>query len=408
MESPPPIGPRAALRLMFSRHYGPYFFGNAASATGTWFQNLAAALLIFQLTHSAFLLGVLSFGQFVPALLFAPWSGSIADRFDRRRLLLVLNLVATLLTAILAVLTWTGHVDEWTLIAFGLGNGVTTAFTSPAASAMVATIVPRHELASAVTLNSMTYNLARALGPVLAAACVKTLGFGASFVVNAASFVVLVVALLFLRPVQQRLERHEGSELRRSLELLRRPRLRLFLVVVAVVGFASDPINTEAAAFAAAFHRDPKTWAGVIIGAFGAGAVTAAFLLAGRAEASRRRATATLATLGLGIVAFAATPSLWLAFVPVYVAGFGYLATNAGATSRLQLEVEDHERGRVMALWGVAFLGLRPLASLADGAIAGAVGVRWAAVALTIPALVVAGVLAKSLQSGSRSVTAPN
>jgi MFS family permease len=399
-----PTGPRAALELILSRHYGPYFFGNAASATGTWFQNLAAALLVYQLTHSAFLLGLLSFGQFAPALLLAPWTGGVADRFDRRRLLLVLNVAATVLTSILAVLTWTGHVDQWTLIAFAFGNGLTTAFTSPAASAMIATIVPRRQLASAVALNSMTYNLARALGPVLAAACVRTLGFGASFAVNAGSFVVLAVAVLFLRPRQERHALHGGSRLRDSLELLRRPRLRLFLLVVAVVGFASDPINTEAAAFAAAFHRDPKTWAGVIIGAFGAGAVTAALLLAGRVEGSRRRTTITLATLGLGIVVFAVTPWFWLAFVPAYVAGVGYLATNAGATSRLQLEVEDHLRGRVMALWGVAFLGLRPLASLADGAIAHAVGVRWAAVALAVPALAVAAALAKSLQTEPRSL----
>jgi MFS family permease len=392
--------------LIFSRHYGPYFFGNAASATGTWFQNLASALLIFQLTHSAFLLGVLSFGQFVPALVLAPWTGSVADRFDRRRLLFVLNVVATVLTSILAVLTWTGHANEWVLIAFGFGNGLTSAVTSPASSAMVATIVPRRELAAAVTLNSMTFNLARALGPVLAAACVRTLGFGASFAVNAGSFVVLAVAVLLLRPVQQRFEHREGSQLRRSLELLKRPRLRLFLIVIAVVGFASDPINTEAAAFASAFGRNPNTWAGVIIGCFGAGAVTAALVLAGRAEASRRRATITLVTLGAGIVVFALMPSVWLALVPAAVAGFGYLATNAGTTSRLQLEVADEERGRVMALWGVAFFGLRPLASLADGAIAGGVGVRWAAIALAAPALSVAVVLAKSLQRGSRSVTA--
>jgi hypothetical protein len=176
--------------------------------------------------------------------------------------------------------------------------------------------------------------------------------------------------------------------------------------VIAVVGFASDPINTEAAAFASAFGRNPNTWAGVIIGCFGAGAVTAALVLAGRAEASRRRATITLVTLGAGIVVFALMPSVWLALVPAAVAGFGYLATNAGTTSRLQLEVADEERGRVMALWGVAFFGLRPLASLADGAIAGGVGVRWAAIALAAPALSVAVVLAKSLQRGSRSVTA--
>jgi predicted MFS family arabinose efflux permease len=239
----------------------------------------------------------------------------------------------------------------------------------------------------------MTFNLARAIGPALAALCVRTLGIPASFAINSASYVVLAAALLVLRPREQRRASRESSRLRESFKLVReKPELLGFLLVVAAVGFASDPVNTEAPAFARTFGR-PDTDAGWIIGAFGAGAVTAAFLFGGRPAVSRRRLAITTAMLGAGIVAFSLSPWLSVGFAVLFVAGFGYLSSNTAATSRLQLDVEEHQRGRIMALWGVAFLGLRPIASLADGAIAGFAGVRAAGVALAVPTLAIAVVV---------------
>jgi MFS family permease len=392
-ERPPAeAGPRVALRLIASRRLGPYFFGNALSASGTWFQNLAAALLVYRLTHSAFLLGVLNFCNFIPVLVLAPWAGAAADRFDRRRVVVVTQLASTALSGALAVVAWAGRADEWIVIGCAAALGIASAFSAPAATALVAQLVEPADLPSAVGLNSMTFNIARAAGPALAALSVKTLGIPASFAINAASYLLFVVALLFTRPRAQRTASREETRLRESFRLLRaQPRLVLYLLVVTAVGFASDPVNTEAPAFAHAFGR-ADTLAGPLIGFFGAGAVAAAFLLAGRVAGSRRRMAVTLSLLGLGIVGFSVSPWLPVAFGFLVVAGFGYLASNTSATSRLQLEVEDVQRGRVMALWSVAFLGLRPFASIVDGAIAGAFGVRVAGVCLALPAL--AGVAA--------------
>jgi MFS family permease len=383
----PAAGPRVALRLIWSRRLGPYFFGNALSATGTWFQNLAAALLVYRLTHSAFLLGVLNFCNFIPILVLAPWAGAVADRFDRRRVVIGSQLVSTALSASLAALAWAGLAQVWVVILCALGLGVSSAFSAPASSALIAQLVDAHDLPSAVGLNSMTFNIARAAGPALAALSVKTLGIPASFAINAASYLVFVVALTFLRPRRQETATREEATLGASVQLLRdRPQLVLYLLIVAAVGFASDPVNTLAPAFANAFGR-PDTFAGVLIGFFGAGAVAAAFLLAGRVAGSRRRMAMTLGMLGLGVVGFSVTRWLPVACMLLVVAGFGYLASNASATSRLQLEVADAQRGRVMALWSVAFLGLRPFASLVDGALAASYGVRVAGVCLALPAL---------------------
>jgi MFS family permease len=386
-------GPAAVFALVRQRNFGPYFAGNALSASGTWFQNLAASLLIYRLTHSAFLLGVLNFCQFAPVIVLAAWAGSAADRYDRRRLLFATQTTASLLAATLAVLAWSGVAEAWVVILFALGLGVTSAVSIPPQQALIASLVDRESLPTAVALNSMTYNLARAVGPALGAASVEYLGIPASFLLNSFSYLVFVGALLVIRPRAQETAERETSRLRDALGLLRDdPRLLAFLIVVAAVGFASDPVNTLAPAFAHAFDRK-DTVAGFIIGAFGAGAVTAALFVAGRVAGSRRRMAITLTLLGGGVIAFALSPWLPLAFVLLFVAGFGYLASNTSATTRLQLGVSESQRGRMMALWGVAFLGLRPLASLADGAIASAAGVRAAGVILALPALAGAALL---------------
>jgi MFS family permease len=389
-EQPPAVGPSAALRLIGHRNFGPYFIGNASSASGTWFQNLAASLFVYRHTHSPFLLGVLQFATFVPVLLLAPWAGSAADRFDRRKLVLVSQLAATILSGLLALLAWQGLAPVWVVMVCSLGLGVVSAFSAPASQALIADLVPRSQLQSAVALNSMTYNLARAVGPALAALSVRKLGIPASFGINAGSYLVLVLGVALVQPAPRQLARRGEARLRESLRLvLDEPRLLGFLLIVTAVGFASDPINTEAPAFAHAFGR-PDTDSGYLIGAFGVGAVSAAFLLAGRTAGSTRRMRTTLVLLGAGVIGFALTPWLEVAYVFLAVAGFGYLASNTSATSRLQLDVAPAQRGRIMALWSVAFLGLRPIASLTDGAIAGAFGVRAAGVVLALPVLAAA------------------
>jgi MFS family permease len=318
-------------------------------------------------------------------LLLAPWTGSVADRFDRRRLLLVTQPVSALLAGLLALVTALDLATPPLVICLVLAVGVVSAFSTPAQLALIASLVPPRELPSAVALNSMTFNLARAAGPALAALTIATLGLAEAFAVNAATYLIFVGALLFLHPRPQERAARGESRLRDSLALVRRePKLLAYLLIVAAVGFASDPVNTLAPAFAEEFEY-ADTVSGLIIGVFGAGAVTAAFIVAGRTAGSRRRIMATLLLMGLGMTAFALSPWLELGFVFLFLAGLGYLSSNTAATSRLQLEVAETQRGRIMALWSVAFLGLRPIASLVDGAIASAAGVRVAGVVLALP-----------------------
>jgi MFS family permease len=315
----------------------------------------------------------------------SPWAGSLADRIDRKQLLLVTQAAATVLSATLAGLAWAGLASEWVVIGFSGALGVSTAFAVPAQQALIASLVEEEDMPQAVALNSMTFNLARAVGPASAAAVIATLGIPWAFALNSVSYLLLVAGLLAVRPRSE--ERAERGSLRESFRLLReRPKLAVALLIVMVAGFGSDPVNTESPAFAHAFGYS-DTWSGAIVAFFGAGAVAAALLVAGRVAGSRGRMGVMLAALGAGVALFSLSPWLPLGFVFLALAGFGYLGANTAATTRLQLGVSASQRGRIMALWSIAFLGLRPVASLTDGAIAGTLGVRAAGVVLGVPAL---------------------
>ena len=337
---------------------------------------------------------MLNFSQFIPILLLAPWAGGASDRWNRRSLLLVTQSVAVVLSAGLGLLAALDLAPTAVVIADAVALGVVSAFSAPAQQAMIAQLVDESEVPTAVALNSMTFNLARAIGPASAALAVEYLGIPAAFGLNAFSYLIFIGALLYIGPQAQQLAERGVSHLRASVDILRRrPQLIVFLLIVAAVGFASDPVNTLAPAWAHAFGRQ-DTVAGYIIGVFGAGAVTAGLVVAGRRGGARRWMFAALLILNLGMIAFSVTPWLPLALPFLFVAGFGYLASNTHATSRLQLGVEPWERGRIMALWSVAFLGLRPFASIIDGVIASAFGVRYAGVLLALPALGCAGWIA--------------
>ena len=233
----------------------------------------------------------------------------------------------------------------------------------------------------------MTFNLARAIGPASAAVVIAASGTAAAFAVNSASFVLFTACLYVVRPATQ--TRARRSSFKDGLRILRaKPRLLAFLAVVITVSFATDPINTEGPALANAFGLG-STWAGAIIGVFGAGAVTAGIVVGGRVR-SRARTALTLSIMGIGLVGLAVLSSFPFALVLVGIAGFGYLSSNAGATTQLQLGVDETQRGRIMAIWSIAFLGVRPIASLIDGAIAGLAGVRVAAAVMALPAFIVA------------------
>ena len=363
--------------LLRDRTFGPFFFGNLVSNCGTWFQNVAAAIVVFNLTGSAVLVGAVSVAQWVPSLALSLWAGAVTDRVDRRRLLLAGQLLAAAAAAGLAV--WTGLVGvqglpgPWPVVGAAGLIGIGVAFSTPAMLALVPALVPPGDLDLAIALNSVTFNVARAVGPALGAATLATLGAAATFGINAASYLVLVGALLAVRPRPIRLADGNDRSIRAGMRYVRRtdPTSALLLAGIAALGFGTDPVNTLTPPLAHELGGGDQL-VGLLVSAFGVGAVIAA-LIVGRLRrrwGQRTLGFTGLIGLGLGMLALAASPSPATALAALALAGIGFLLAITALTTRLQRRIPEELRGRVMALWSIAFLGSRPLAALLDGALA--------------------------------------
>ncbi len=407
-EAPPRAG--GTNRGLFrNRNFRLFFIGQIVSNSGTWLQNVAQGVLVHRLTGRSFMVGVTSAALFLPVLFLALLGGRLADRFDRRRLLIATQVLALAATGVLAVLTATGHVSVWALIVVAVLIGIQYAISIPTMGALLPRLVRPEQLGQAIGMNSVTYNLARVIGPVVATAAIAVLGFAWAFGLNRLSFVALIVALLMLRlPRAPRTERAGGS-IREAMSMAwRSPRLRMMLFAVAAVSIASDPVVTLGPAFARdVFHRRGAD-AGLVVAAFGVGAILAAVLLArwfrGPSRERFRGVPYAMLLFAAGVAAFAWIPSFWPALAALVVGGVGYLASSTTWTTALQEEVPDHMRGRIMGLWTIAFLGTRPLAALIDGSVADLASPRWAVLVVLVPLLVVAAVGPRRLRSGPARV----
>jgi MFS family permease len=366
----------------------PYLAGNAMSGVGSWFQLLGMSVLIFRLTGSTFLLGLLGFASLAAVFVLAPWSGSVADRLDRRYVLAVSEFSAAVMLTVLTVIAALGHATTAVLIVFALLLGVRTAFSSPAQMTLVPSLVEQRHLSTALALNSVTFNFGRSIGPLLAAAVIASLGTTWSFGIAAALALAPALSVLMVRPLTPQIAPTVRPRLRESLGLVRRDsRLAALLFVIAAVAVSTDPAVTLGPAFMEQELHHHDSLAGLLVGALGMGAIIAAFTVSHRLKGTRMSIAATLGLAVFGAAAFAYAPNLGLAMAFLVVLGFGYLSTNVGATSRILTGVAPEQRGRIMALWTICFLGVRPIGSLIDGAIASAAGVRIASAVMALPAL---------------------
>jgi predicted MFS family arabinose efflux permease len=365
--------PASAWELLRRPNYLRYFLGNIASNIGTWFQDIAAAILVFQLTGSATAVALVAICGYGTAVLLAPWGGSLADRFDRRLLLILSHWALALAAGTLAVLASVGLATAVVVYVVSAMIGVGRAINNPTLQAIIPALVRRQDVAQATALQVVTFNLARATGPVLGALVMTGFGAGPAFAVNAVSFAVFAVVLMTLR-VEPRPKPTSPGGFRFALGYVRRrPRVVLLLVCCAVMGMSTDPVITLAPAFAAAYG-EPEAWAGWFTSAFGAGAVLGAPFTGRVRRLLGPRRTGVVGMLiipvAYGVVAFSPWPPLSL--VAVGVAGAAFLIGNADLVAGLQEEVDDSVRGRVMALWTIGFHGSRPVAAGIDGTVADA------------------------------------
>lgn len=381
------------MALLRDRIYGPFFFGNLVSNCGNWIHNVAAAVVVFELTDSAVAVGAVSACLWLGSLLLQPWAGALTDRYDRRRMLIggqTLALLGALAVAIpTAIVGVEGLPGPWPIYLGTLVIGVGSAFSIPAMQALIPALVEERDLDRAIALNGVTFNLARAIGPAIAGVLLLEADASLAFSINVASFAVLLAAMAYVRP---RLDREPGRgdrSVRAGLRwVLADRRAVVLLATMVAIGFATDPINTLTPPMADEVGGGDGL-VGLMVSAFGAGAVVAAFFVEGIREriGRERAATAGLGALAVAVAAFALSQVPAYAVATLAIAGAGFIVAITSVTTQLQDRVPDQVRGRVMALWGVAFLGTRPFSAAIDGGIAEVTSPRAAAVAMAAAAL---------------------
>ncbi|HXM79826.1 MAG TPA: MFS transporter [Thermoanaerobaculia bacterium] len=369
----PLAAPFVALNRTFKaftyRDYRLLWAGAFTSSVGTWMQQVAQAWLIFTMTGSASLLALDAFLGAAPFLLFSLFGGVFADRFDRRRILLSSQFVQLSTAFLLAGLIFTNHVAVWMILTLSFVVGFAQSFGGPAYQALVPTLVDREDLSNAVALNSIQFNLARVVGPVLAGIAFYKLGAAACFALNGLSFVAVIVAILLLKrgaPAAPAAEPVWRS-LKTGLKAVRDARPLRGLVAMAFAGsFCSIPLVTFLPVFARdIFHRDAKGYSG-LLAAFGIGAVVGAIGVAGFGHVKRKGivAVGTQMTFGALMIAFSLSRNPILSYGILVLAGAALMVIFAMFMTLVQTIVEDHLRGRVVSIYTLAFRGAMPLSNL--------------------------------------------
>jgi len=377
-------GLRHAVRAFRHRDFAIFWTGALVSNSGSWLQNLAVPFVIFEITGSAFWVGLSTFSQFVPIMVLGPLGGSIADGRDRRRVLMVTQS----LMAVAALLLWAvwvaGVRDEWALLGLVALSGVLAGFNIPSWQAFVNDLVPRDDLLSAVTLNSLQFNAARAIGPGVAGVLLATLGPAWAFGLNALSFgfVILALALVRTRPSVAEGGRSDEGVLRRFRLATRYARaqtgIAVGISVVALVGALGNPVFQFTVVFAEDVFEVGPVGLGLLNVALGVGAVLVAPVVSGWDAVLSKAAITRWALLAYGsaIGVFALAPTYVVGLLALVVVGAGFLAVVSATNTSSQYIVADHMRGRVMALRVMVFTGSFPLGALIQGWLADQIGPR--------------------------------
>lgn len=380
------------------RNYRLYFIGQVVSVSGSWMQRVAQSWLVLHLTGSGVALGVVSALQFLPMLVLGAWGGVLADRIDKRRLLMVTQAVMGLLALALGTVTLTGQVRLWMVYLLALLLGLVTAADNPARQSFVMEMVGRRQLTNAISLNSTVFTGARVVGPAIAGILITLVGTGWCFVINALSFAAVVLALVAMDPAKLQRPVAAGRRRGQVMEGLRfvwsRSDVRVPLLVLAVVGTLALNWTVILPLLARnTFHGDASTY-GLLFAVLGLGSLAGALFTAGRREPSASLLLISLGAFGLFMLAAALAPTLPLEIAALIPTGMAALAFQTTANALIQTRSDPALRGRVMAMYAVVFIGTTPIGAPIVGWVAQQYGPR---AALVLGAAAILGTAAVAL-----------
>lgn len=365
---------RGLFRSLENRNFRLFVSGQMISLMGTWMQQMAMSWLLYRLTHSAYALGLMAFVSNGPGFFISPLAGAMADRLERRNMLVFTQALAMVQALTLAALTLSGLVQVWQLFALGCIMGMITGLDTPFRQAFVTDMLDdRRDLSNAISLNSSVFNGARLVGPALAGFAIALWGEGWCFLLNGLSYIAVILALLSmrLRPSQHVVHANGlWASLKEGVAYVwDTPALRNILLLVALVSIVGLPYSVLIPVYVkTVLHAGPQTL-GYLMGAVGAGALLGALHLASRPDAFglERLVYRAPALFGLALTAFSVSRNFWLSLGLSFLLGLGMMLQLASSNILLQTMAEESKRGRVMSLYATAFLGMTPLGGLLIG-----------------------------------------
>jgi MFS family permease len=377
--NPQTAGAFKTLRALRHRDFRLLWIGLTVSAVGTWMQIVAQSLLVLKITHgSAFALGTVSLAQALAFFLFALVGGSVADRADKRRLLLFTQSCSAALAILLGVLTLFGVVKLWMILGLAFLNGTLLSFDQPARGALVPVLVPKEDLGNAVSLQAMVFNGASTLGPALAGFGVATLGYAGNFFLNGASFLGVLIALYVMRvPKGPSHQQSTMQAIRAAMGMVRRDAvLPWVLSGYAGLLFLGPSSALILPVYAVkVLHIGPELL-GLLFSAVGAGTIVGALFLASQGS-NPRRGPVYLAGIFIWVAAltgFAVSRHFWISMIALLVFGIGQTLAGTTTTTLLQTRAPEQMRGRLMSLNTLLIMGIRPLGDFPSGALIAGIG----------------------------------
>ena len=373
-----------AWRALRHRNFRLFFFGQTISLIGTWMTRIATSWLVYRLTHSALLLGTVSFAGQIPTFIFAPFAGVWIDRLNRRQVLVWTQSLAMVQSFALAGLTFSGRITIHWILFLSVMQGIINAFDMPGRqSFMVQMVEDRADLGNAIAINSSMVNVARLIGPSLAGMLIAVTSEAWCFLIDGISYIAVIVSLLMMRlhvPAIKRKATSTLTELKEGWSYVSGflP-IRTILTLFALVSLMGMPFVVLMPIFAATvLHGGPHTL-GFLMGAMGVGALISALSLAARKSVRGliRMIPIAAAVFGLGLIGFGLSRTFWLSMVMVMVAGMGMMQGMAASNTIIQTLTSEDKRGRVMSYYTMAFVGMAPFGSLLAGTMAHAMGAPW-------------------------------
>ncbi|WP_207435456.1 MFS transporter [Sabulibacter ruber] len=384
--SPAPKSSRLGgmFRALQYRNYRLFFIGQSISLIGTWMQQIAMSWLVYRLTDSVFLLGMVSFANQIPSFLLGPFAGVISDRFDRHRVLLLTQFLFLIEASTLATLVLTNTVTIYYILGLGVFAGIVNAFDMSARQSFVVQLVEKREdMGNAIALNSSMFNMARLVGPSVAGVIIAAVGEGMCFLLNAISYLAVLTSLLLMR-VPKTERKTQDTEVLKSLgEGFRYAfgfsPIRDILILIATLSLFGMPFTVLMPAFARDVLHGNANTLGLLMGASGVGALLGALYLASRKTVVGLARVIVVASVlfGIGLMAFAIAKTMLFAMVSIFVVGLGMILRMASSNTLIQTIVDEDKRGRVMSFYSMAFMGMAPIGSLLAGWLAERIGIMY-------------------------------